>query len=574
MAGSAILSIKILTDTSKAQAGLDQTSSKVGKVQGTLSKMVVPAAVAGAAVVAFGKACVDSASRTQQAMGAVDTVFGRSAGTVKRWASQAADSVGLAKSEYGELASTLGASLKNMGVPMSDLAGQTNTLIKLGADLSATYGGTTKDAVDALGSALRGETDPIERYGISIKQATIAAEMAREGTDKLTGAAATQAHTQALLTLVTKQSGKAVGAFAREADTAAGQQQRNAAAWENARSAIGTAFLPMVTAAAKALAVFGTWAAKNAATVRILMVVVGGLAAAILAANVALKAYATVTELVGVVSKATWLSNPVFLVVAAVIALGVAIVVLYKRSKTFRTFVDSMWRGIKAGAAAAAKVVRAVWGAAIDAVRSYLAVWRAYFVLVFNVVRSIVRAVVAVFRGDWRGALDAVRSIVAAFRDFFRSVFNALPDPVRKVISAIRDGVGGAIRWLVDKLKPLGAALASPFTAMWDALQRVIDAVESLIGWLGKIHIPDLGGLVSKIPGLGMAAAPTVAAPGVTVGRDPQLRGTRAARPGASGGAVGPTIVVQGALDPEAVARQIRRILTSHDRRVGSVSVR
>src|SRR4029077_20579711 len=149
----------------------------------------------GAAVIAFSKQAFDAASRTQQAMGAVDTVFGKSAGQIKRWAAGAADSVGLAKSEYGELAAVIGAQLKNLGVPMDQVAGKTNDLVKLGADLSATYGGTTAEAVEALSSVLKGETDPIEKYGISIKQATIAAEMAKEGTDKLTGAAAKQAKT-------------------------------------------------------------------------------------------------------------------------------------------------------------------------------------------------------------------------------------------------------------------------------------------------------------------------------------------------------------------------------------------
>lgn len=597
MAGSAILSIKILTDASKASQGMDQASTKVGRMQSALGKMAVPAAIAGAAVVAFGKNAVDAASRVQQSMGAVQTVFGKSAGQVERWAAGAADSVGLAKSEYGELASTLGASLKNMGVPMGQLAGQTNDLIKLGADLSATYGGTTKEAVEALGSALRGETDPIERYGISIKQATIEAEMARRGTDKLTGAAATQAKTQALLALVTKQSGKAVGAFAREADTAEGQAQRNAAAWENAQAAIGLAFLPAVTAASKALAAMGVWVEKNSKLAQILIVVIGGVAAAILAANVALKAYAVATEVVGVVSKATWLANPVFLVVAAVVALAVGIVVLYKKSKTFRDLVNKLWSTAKsvfgkigdlarkAGdaigdawrhardlAKTAAGVIRDVWRVLFAAIRGYLQAWRAYFALVFSVVKGIVKTVVAVMKGDWRGAFDAIRGIVAAFRDFFRSIFNLLPEPVQRVVEKIKTGLGGAFDWLTSKLSGLGSKLAAPFDLMTGAVQDVIDVVQDLIGWLGNIKVPDIGGkigdLVGKLP-LSVTVPPST---GATPASDPRLRATPRG-PSSSSSSTGPSIVVQGALDPEAVARQIRRILTNHDRRVGTVSV-
>src|SRR4029077_20845634 len=180
MAQSATLVVKVIGDTSSASRSIDQTAGRMDKFRGTMSKMALPAAVAGAAVIAFGRAAFDAASRTQQAMGAVDTVFGSSAGQIRRWASGSADSVGLARSEYGELASVIGAQLLNLGVPMDKVAGKTNDLVNVGADLAATYGGTTADAVEALSSVLRGETDPIEKYGISIRQATVDAEMAKE----------------------------------------------------------------------------------------------------------------------------------------------------------------------------------------------------------------------------------------------------------------------------------------------------------------------------------------------------------------------------------------------------------
>jgi hypothetical protein len=575
MAGqAATLLIKVVTDASQGQKGLDQSATKVGKLQGALGKMVVPAAAAGAAVLLFGKSAVDAASRTQQAMGAVDTVFGRNAGQVKKWASDAAQSLGLAKSEYGELASTLGASLKNMGVPMNQLAGQTNDLVKLGADLSATYGGTTKEAVEALGSALRGETDPIERYGIGIKQADIAARMAADGTDKLTGKAEKQAKTQALLSMVTEQSGKAVGAFARESDTAAGQAQRANAEWENSKAAIGQALLPMVTSVTKSLAGLAKVMGENAGTTRIVLGVILAIAAAILVLNVALKTYQAGLILTQAIQNATWLSNPIFLVIAAVLLLVGGFVLLYKKSATFKAFVDGMWAGIKAGVRIAAQVFRAVWQGAVAAVRTYLAAWRAYFTLIFNVIRGVVKAVVAVFKGDWKGALSAVRGIVQAFLSFFRSIFNLLPGPVKNAARAVWSALQDAFSKIRGAVSGLASLLSGPFNAMESAVDRVVSAVQSLIDWISRIKIPDVGGLLSKIPGVGKAAPSAmtaVASPaGLSgLGGDPGLRAGVLGRSAAAGG--GPTIIVQGALDPEAVARQIRRIVTGHDVRVGNV---
>src|SRR4029077_14937089 len=173
MAQSATLVVKVIGDASSASKSIDQTAGRMDKFKGTMSKMAAPAAIAGAAVIAFGKAAFDAASRTQQAMGGVDAVFGSSAGAITRWAAGPADSVGLAKSEYAELATSIGGQLKAAGLPMDQVKTQTKSLIQTAADLSATYRGTTKEAVEALGSAMRGEADPAEKYNLQLKQSAI-----------------------------------------------------------------------------------------------------------------------------------------------------------------------------------------------------------------------------------------------------------------------------------------------------------------------------------------------------------------------------------------------------------------
>lgn len=190
---------------------------------------------------------IDSASSLEQSIGGVDAVFKGSAGQIHAWAQEAADAVGLSRNEFNELATVIGAQLKNMGVPLEDVAVQTNTLVGIGADLAAQFGGSTSDAVSALSSLLRGERDPIERYGVSINDAAIKAKMAEMGLEGLTGEADKSARTQATLALLTQQTADATGAFARESDTLAGKQQRLQAEMENVKTEIGTALMPVAT---------------------------------------------------------------------------------------------------------------------------------------------------------------------------------------------------------------------------------------------------------------------------------------------------------------------------------------
>lgn len=227
-------------------------------------------AALGAGAIVAGKFAIDAvsaASDVEQAYGALETVYGSNAKQVKKWAEGAAMSVGLAKGEYANLSALVGSQLQGMGVATGESAKKSKDLIKMGADLAATYGGSVKEAVEAVSSTLKGETDPIERYGVSIKQSDISARMAADGLEGLEGKAKKQATAQTVLTMLTEQTGKAQGAFGRESDTLAGKQERLKATFENTKAAIGEKLLPIATKmadwllnkGAPAVQKFGDW---------------------------------------------------------------------------------------------------------------------------------------------------------------------------------------------------------------------------------------------------------------------------------------------------------------------------
>ena len=333
------------------------------------------------------------------------------------------------------------------------------------------------------------------------------------------------------------------------------------------------------------------WIGDNTRLFTIIAGVIAAVAAAIIILNAALTAYKVITQAIKAVQEATWLSNPIFLVVAAVILLVAAIVILYKRSATFRAFVDAMWASIRAGALAVVNAVRPAFNVLFAALKIYVQVWWQYLKLVFALIKGAVQLVVAVFRGDWKGALNAVRGIVAAFRSFFVGIFNALPGPVRGALSAIGSIISGVfhtarsvvssvingMRRAIEGIKSsvegamrgLSAVLSAPFHAAEDAVKGLIGWVSTLLDKISHIKIPG-SGLLSHIPGVGgHTVAPSVAG-AYTYTADPAL-GTMAPRAAAAAAPSGPTIIVQGALDPEAVARQIRALLAGHDRRTGLV---
>jgi hypothetical protein len=402
---SAVLNIKIVSDSKGAAAGFDQAESRVARFERGLDRASVAsvgvlAALGGLAVKAF-----DAASALQQSAGAVESVFGDAAGEVQAFSRKAAQAVGLAESEYNDLAAVLGAQLKNMGVSMDDLGGQTNDLIEIGADLAATFGGTTSDAVSALGSLLRGERDPIERYGIAIKQADIDARLAAQGMEELEGEARAQAEAQATLALVSEQSAGALGAFAREADTAAGAQQRANAEFENAMAVLGEELLPVVTAVVGKLTEMAQWVTANKDTVIPLTAAVAALAAGVLVVNGVLSAYRAIVAVVTAVQWAlnvAMYANPIGLIILAVVALIGLLT----------------WIVIKLGG-----------------VGNTMSLVGALFTEAWN-------AIVA--GGEW------VMDVISALGDVFAAVFGWIGDVMQPVVDTIE--------WIANKLSFIGDA--------------------------------------------------------------------------------------------------------------------
>lgn len=239
--------------TTQTMSGLDKLKSAfgaglgIGAGAGALDAGLNALGAVGRFAVSQMQQAVGAASNLQQAQGAVKAIFRESSGEVERFGRTAAESVGLSNAAYQQQASVIGALLQNLGQTREQSAQTSQELIQIGADLAATFGGTTADAVAAIGSALRGERDPIERYGVSIKEAQVQNKALELGLAATAAELDDTAKATATLALIQDQAASSSGAFARESDTLAGQQQRFRAELEDARAELGEALLPAMT---------------------------------------------------------------------------------------------------------------------------------------------------------------------------------------------------------------------------------------------------------------------------------------------------------------------------------------
>jgi len=236
---------KLTSATTGAQNSLAGLQKKVSGISRGISRVVgtLGVTLGFAGIIQGAKSSVEAASDLEQQFGALDSIFKGNAGEMKVFAKEM-NNIGLSSAEAARQSSLLGSLLKGSGLNIEQTTGKTKDLVKLAGDLAATFGGPTSDAVRAISSLLRGERDPIERYGVSLKQVDINAQMLKDAKNGLVFASDREAAIQATLTLLYDKTTDAQGQAARESDTYAGVTGALTAKFEDMQAQIGEALLP------------------------------------------------------------------------------------------------------------------------------------------------------------------------------------------------------------------------------------------------------------------------------------------------------------------------------------------
>ena len=249
---SLVLNVEILGEyknLTKATKGAEKTLANLGSKFATVGKNIgkVVGGIGlglGAAVASQIKPAIDAASDLEQQYGALESVFKDIAPAMQDFAAEQYK-IGLSTADAARSMTLLGSQLKGYGLPVDEAASKTQELTLLAADLAATFGGTTADAVTSISALFRGEYDPIEKYGVAIKKSDVNARLAAEGLDKLEGEQLKMAEAQAALTLLFEKTTDAQGQANREMDTAAARSERLKATFENLQAELGEKLLPI-----------------------------------------------------------------------------------------------------------------------------------------------------------------------------------------------------------------------------------------------------------------------------------------------------------------------------------------
>ena len=495
---------------SSAMDRVKDSASKTGAaVAAAAEKYRMQAGVVVGAVGVLAKGAMDYAAEAEQSYGAVEAVFAEHAQGIIDHSKDAAEAVGVSGREYRELSAYMGAMLKNLGLPMDEVAAKTEDLVGVGADLAATFGGTTKDAVEAIGAVMRGETDPIERYGVSIKEADIKAKAAAMGLGDLEGAAGKQAKAQAILALLTEQTSAAQGQFGRETDTAAHKQQVATAKLNDAKEAIGTGLLPVYAAFMDKLAGVSKLIGEHPKLFIVLGGAVAGLAGAVLTLGTVAPIFTAISVAAGAAGMSMWgyvaaqvaAVAPIAGIVAAVGAVSVALWAFFTKTEAGKRIWDSLVGAFKTGVDWLKGVFVAAWDGLVEAMQPVVD----FFGRVGDAAEGVWNIL---SKGDFTGGIFGLEED-SAFVDFLFDIReNVLKvwDAIKAAPSHIWDGMQKAweaISPVMQKVADIaGGALKNAFSSLWDALKSLGGTLVEVGKALGGALLDAAKGLWDAFTGL------------------------------------------------------------------------
>jgi hypothetical protein len=181
-----------------------------------------------------------------------NVIFEGSADAIQEFA-RSSTGIGLSTKAALQATASFGNLFTAIGLNNRQAADYSQTLTVLAADLASFNNTSVEDAVLALGSALRGESEPIRRYGVLLSDATLKQTAQANGFKVTSGALTPVVRAQAAYLAILQQTSKAQGDFERTSDSLANQQRILGAEWNNVRAVIGDALQPAYRAIVQAL---------------------------------------------------------------------------------------------------------------------------------------------------------------------------------------------------------------------------------------------------------------------------------------------------------------------------------
>lgn len=520
---------KSASEVAIAQEGLAAMGFTTQEVIGAMPGVIAAAEASGADM-----------ARTSEVMASALNIFGLEATEATRVADILAQTANVSAADIDDMGYALkyaGPVAANLGISMEELSASIGLMTNAGLDGSSA-GTAMRAGLLALLNPSNENSKAMEALGISVtdangkflgisgvveslsssmegmtdaqKTATLASLV---GTEASSGFLALMNAGPAEIDKMTASLENSGGASAKAAaamkDNLKGALEELGGAFETAQITIGTALTPAIQAAT----VFVTGLANafnglspqmqsmiaiGAAVTAGVLLLVAAFGGVLMVVGAVMSSIAALGGAAAVLAGAlAFITSPVTLVVAALVALGVAFGVAYAKSETLRAGVASAWEDIKARAIA-------VWG--------FIA---PYISQAMTAVSAFVQSILAQVVGYWQTNGAQITAAVQNIWSFIQTAMTAIgavfqfiwPFILALIVStwnAIKNVIQGALGVITGIVSLFSSLFTGNWEGMWEATKQIFTSALQLL-W-GVINLYFIGKFLGPLKSFGSVA--------------------------------------------------------------------
>jgi hypothetical protein len=478
----------------KASAAFDSAgkgADGLGSQLGGLGKAAGIAAGAFAAdkLLDFGGELLNLGTQVETYRKKAATVFEDQIGSVKAWADQNNESMGLTDDKLIGLAAGFGDLLKPMGFTASEAADMSTKVVGLSGALSAWSGGqvSAAGASEILAKAMLGERDGLKSLGISISEADVSARLAAKGQQDLTGAALEQAKAVATQELIFEKSTDAQKAWADGSFDAQKQQNELKARMDEVKETLAGALLPAFQETVNFLLTTAIPAFTSLVdAIGDHLPIIAAVAAVITAVFLPLLAKMAIEAAISAATQvASWAAAN-----AAAIASGVI------HSAQIAVMV-AQWIFLGVQSLLHAAKVAAAWLISMGPIAIIIAAVAGLVALIiihWDTIKDVIAAGWEFVKSVTVAVWDAIKGLLSGAIDFITTLFlnftgpgliiqhwNTISEKTSEIWNGIRDFVSGALDTIVELVTGMPGRISEAAAGMWDGIK---DAFRSAINWV------------------------------------------------------------------------------------------
>lgn len=228
-----------------ADRELSRTEDRLRRTAAGLTSFGTQLGLAGGVATVGMFKLASAAGDYGEAVSAAGVIFGEAADDVEAFGEKASKTAGLSARAAVDAANQFGTFGKAAGLTGENLADFSTDLTQLAGDLASFKNTTPDEAVMALGAALRGESEPLRRYGVLLDDATLKAAALEMGIYGGNGPLDMQTKILAANAEIWRQTNDAQGDYLRTGDSLANQQRTLSAEFENLQRNLGEGAVPV-----------------------------------------------------------------------------------------------------------------------------------------------------------------------------------------------------------------------------------------------------------------------------------------------------------------------------------------